>query len=396
MKKLILTVSFISISASMFAGGFRISIQGVKQAAMAHTGVASTTDASATFFNPAGLARQEKKWSVSANVFGVQPTAKHQDREFGYEQTTDNPVGTPFGLYVSHKLSDKLVIGLGIYTPYGNTVTWGDEWAGQAIIRDISLRAYFIQPTVAYKLNDWASIGAGLIYAKGAVEINRAFVASGNVELKSDKASGLGYNLGLMINPSEKVAIGVNYRSKVAMNAEGDAYITSNQGASLANDRWEAELPLAAELTFGVSYKPIEKLTLNYDMNYTFWDAYESLDFDFNGVLPDSSSKRNYENTMTYRIGLAYDVLQSLTLRLGAYYDETPSPDEYFSPETPTLDTRALTGGLSYRFKNGVSIDASYLYLNGKERNFTNVETNFKGDVRSHTHIVGLGTSFNF
>ncbi len=399
MRKTLLTLMCVGSMITTYAGGFRVSLQGIKQAAMGHTGVAVVHDASSAFFNPAGLALIDSKWSVSAGVFGISAEANYQNRLDGSSYNTDNSLGTPFSLYVSHKLSDKLAVGLGVYTPYGNTVDWGNDWPGQALIRDISLQAFFIQPTISYKLNDWASVGAGLIYATGGVELNRAFVAAGNVNLKSDSADGIGYNLGLMLKPHEKVQIGVNYRSEVKMEAEGDAKVTSNQGTELPGlaDTWKADLPFSAELTFGIAYMPTDKWTLEFDLNYAFWDSYKSLDFDFiQGNLPDSSSVRDYENTFIYRIGASYDFNDRWTGRLGAYYDETPSPDAYFSPETPTVDNRALTSGVTYNFKNGFSIDGTYMFLSGKERSFTNVETCWAGDLKATTHIFGLGASYNF
>ncbi len=409
MRKTLLTLMCAGAMTAAYAGGFRVSLQGIKQAAMGHTGVAVVHDASSAFFNPAGLALIDSKWSVSAGVFGISAEANYQNRLTGASYDTDNGLGTPLALYVSHKLSDKLAVGLGVYTPYGNTVTWGDDWSGQALIRDISLQAFFIQPTISYKLNDWASVGAGFIYATGGVELNRGANSAGtnigNAKLKSDSADGIGYNLGLMLKPHEKVQIGVNYRSEVKMEAEGEARITYegnaltgvDVGTVLASDDWKADLPLAAELTFGIAYMPTDKWTLEFDLNYAFWDAYTSLDFDFvNDNLPDSSSKRDYENTFIYRIGAAYDFNDRWTGRIGGYYDESPSPDSYFSPETPTVDNRAFTSGLTYNFKNGLSVDGTYMFLSGKERSFTNVETGWSGDLKATTHIFGLGASYNF
>lgn len=52
-----------------YAGGFRLSLQGVKQLAMAHTS-AHTEDASVAFFNPAGISFIPSKLSVAAGALG--------------------------------------------------------------------------------------------------------------------------------------------------------------------------------------------------------------------------------------------------------------------------------------------------------------------------------------
>ncbi|MFV0530882.1 MAG: OmpP1/FadL family transporter [Flavobacteriales bacterium] len=410
MRKTLLTLMcVVSMITTAYAGGFRVSLQGVKQAAMGHTGVAVVHDASSVFFNPAGLALIDSKWSVSANVFGLLTDINYQNRLNGASHDTDNPLGTPLALYVSHKLSDKLAVGLGVYTPYGSTVDWGKDWSGQALIRDIALQSFFIQPTISYKLNDWASVGAGFIYATGSVKMNRGANSGGtnigNANIESDSADGIGYNLGLMLKPHEKVQVGVNYRSRIDMEAEGEAKIVYEgtglagvpNGAVLASDDWKATLPLPAELAFGIAYMPTAKWVLEFDLNYAFWSAYKSLDFDFvKGDIPDSSSKREYENTLVYRMGASYDFNDRWTGRLGAYYDESPSPGNYFSPETPTVDNKAISTGLTYNFKNGFSIDGTYMFLSGEERSFSNIETGWTGEVKASAHIFGLGASYNF
>ncbi len=53
MKKILVSTALLAGVLS-YAGGFRVSLQGVKQLAMAHTS-AHAEDASVTFFNPAGM-----------------------------------------------------------------------------------------------------------------------------------------------------------------------------------------------------------------------------------------------------------------------------------------------------------------------------------------------------
>jgi len=55
MRKLFSLSLLTLASASMFAGGYRVSVQGQKQLAMGHTGVAVVNSAEVTFFNPAGM-----------------------------------------------------------------------------------------------------------------------------------------------------------------------------------------------------------------------------------------------------------------------------------------------------------------------------------------------------
>ena len=56
MRKLLSLTLMALASSTAFAGGYRVSIQGQKQLAMGHTGVAVVNSAETAFFNPAGMA----------------------------------------------------------------------------------------------------------------------------------------------------------------------------------------------------------------------------------------------------------------------------------------------------------------------------------------------------
>ena len=64
MKKVLISTALLA-GVLTYAGAFRVSLQGVKQLAMAHTS-AHAGDASVAFFNPAGMSFIPAKLSVAA------------------------------------------------------------------------------------------------------------------------------------------------------------------------------------------------------------------------------------------------------------------------------------------------------------------------------------------
>ena len=69
MKKLIISTALLA-GVMSYAGGFRVSLQGVKQLAMAHTS-AHAEDASVAFFNPAGMSFIPARLSIAAGGFAA-------------------------------------------------------------------------------------------------------------------------------------------------------------------------------------------------------------------------------------------------------------------------------------------------------------------------------------
>lgn len=414
MKKVLFIAAFALASAVMYAGGYRVSLQGNKSLAMGHTGVAVINSSELVFFNPSGLVYLEEKLSITGGVSGVFSNVTYQNTQTGAFAETDSPVGTPFYLYASYKATDWLAFGLGVYTPYGSRVEYEDDWAGSHLVNNIELAAIFIQPTVSLKITDQVSVGGGAIFVTGSVNFNRNLNRTltdleGNRSEVTIDASGVtkwGWQAGVMIEPMENLRIGANYRSKIILEAEdGTADFENVPNSPLtpfADTAVTAALPLPAEITVGLSYEFCEKWTFAFDLNRTFWNVYESLDIDFaDPNIPDSFNPRNYKNASTYRFGLQFEATEKFTLRGGYYFDESPIQEGYFAPETPRPDSNGYTAGLTFNLSQKFQIDASFLYLNFKEVEASyigytenGIAVPFEGQYKNNAFIPGLGVTY--
>ncbi len=404
MKKLTLFVFLVAIiSWAAFAGGYQVRLQGQKQTGMGLIGSPFALGASSIFYNPGGLSMMDTKFSFSVGASVIMANAVYQKDGTNYQARTDNPLGTPFYFYGAWKITDKLSVGLGVYTPFGSSAKWDDMWAGRYLIQNISLQAIYIQPTLGYKFNDIISIGAGFVYATGKVELAKAVAYNENSTAELSGSTGsIGYNVGVMIRPIKKLSIGLDYRSKIIMKMEGgDATFNVPQSLSTVvppTNKFNADLPMPANFDLGISYAFNEKFTLAVEMNYVFWSIYEDLTFTFEeqNELLGSVNPRNYKNTIIGRIGAQYTLNKMFAFRAGLYYDPSPTDDEYFTPETVSLNTVAWTLGVSIVPVKGLSIDLSYLQLHGLESEKQYVPDNFGGKYKVITAIPGLGVSYNF
>ena len=402
MKKLLLPLLGI-IPLLSFAGGFQVNLQGTKQTGMGHLGTSFHLGASSTYFNPAMMGLGDKKFSVEAGGSFISSSVQFQNGNTGLSERTDNPIGTPFYLYATYKISDELTAGLGVYTPFGSTVDWGDDWSGKYLIQDISLRAIFIQPTLSYNISDKLRVGAGLAIVQGAFEINRAIpVPIGNnasANLQGD-AIAFGFNAGVHYDVNEKFSIGLTHRSKVDVELEGgDAEFSVDPALAsrFPNSKFDATLPLPATTTLGIAFKVSEKLLVSAEGSFVQWSGYESLDFDFEEeVIADSENARNYEDAYIVRVGAQYSYSEMFDFRAGFYYDQSPIQDEFFNPETPNSDNIGITGGLSGHFGERFGFDASILYIIGTERESEYQPVGFGGTYASRSVITGVGLNYSF
>ncbi len=427
LRKIYLAIALIAFTYSVKAEGYAVNVQGAKQIGMGHVGVALNWDASSMQFNPGALATIDAKYSLAMGGCLIWTNTEYTNLTSSSLNTeTDNPVATPFYLYGSAKLTDKLAVGLAVYTPFGSSNVWGDNWAGKYLVQDISMKSIYIQPTVSYQLNDWISVGAGLNIVYGEFELNKAFpimnpsdgsyIADGSAELSGNTVK-YGYNLGIFLQPNEKLNIGISYRSKVDIELddnEGEgkfsfpstvppALVAGYNAMGVKDGSFTATLPLPASLNVGLAYQIDEKWLVSADVNFVEWSVYKKLEFvSEDAAALNSLNKREWSNSMTYRIGAQYSANEKLDLRAGFYYDETPTNDKYYAPETPGADKIGITGGFSYLLNEKFSLDASFIYSKGEKRTAMDTNPNaaypngFGGEYQNTAFIPSIGITYNF
>jgi long-chain fatty acid transport protein len=177
--------------------------------------VARATDGSAIYFNPAGLGFQTTG-SVYLGVTTITPagTFTGPTQKNPAEKTTFiSKTFTPINVAVTYPVMDRLHVAIGVNNPFGLGTEWPQNWVGKFLTTRVDLQTFFITPTVAYRVNDQLSVGAGFNYCTGSVLLERA-VSVSSVALPepprvsiSMHATGVGFNLGVMYKPTEDISV---------------------------------------------------------------------------------------------------------------------------------------------------------------------------------------------
>lgn len=406
MKKLLLIALFLW-SVSAYSEGYQVNLQGQKNTAMGHIGTAFIGGPSILHFNPGGMSLLTKKISFTAGASFIFSNNLYQATDGLYEAETENPIGTPFYFYGVYQIDDKMAVGLGVNTPFGNSLAWEDGWAGRYLNQDISLRAITLQPSFSYKLTDWMSLGAGMLIGINSVELNKQIPLTGvegegSVNLTGSTTT-FGVNVGAMFTITDELTAGISYRSQMkAKVTDGTAKINVPNALGTyfpEETNFKATLPMPANYNIGVAYQLTEKFLVSVDVNFVQWSVYDSLNFDFTdntARFQDSKNPRKYSDVFIYRIGAEYKIMDELILRAGAYYDQSPINDDYYSPETPGANKTGIAGGATIApFKN-FEIDVSLLYIHGQKRTSRYVPDNFEGTYYTNAFIPGIGFSYSF
>jgi len=409
MKKTLLSLLFTASCLWTYGAGYQLNLQGLRQLAMGGGGTALPWDASTIFYNPGGLSSLGS-WQINASALFIMPNVEYAQLPTGsYTANSQSQTFYPFNFYAGGPLKkgSKWGLGLGVYTPFGSGLKWDDNWTGRFLVRSINLQSIFVQPTVSYKFNDHISVGAGYIYAFGSLDLTQALPVQdltgveGSAELKGN-ASGMGFNLGVHINANDKLQFGFTYRSRVDMKISGGNatfVVPTSLLANFPNTTFNSKLPLPEVASIGVGYKASEKLTLQLDVNFVGWSAYDSLKFDFSqhtANLTDEHFPRFYHNTIAVRLGANYDLSHKLAIMGGVAYDPSPVTDGYVSPELPDADRYVLTCGIAYKATSKLCIMAAAEFVNSIARDASYDVMNFKGTYKTTAFTPGIGLSYNF
>lgn len=401
---------FLILAGNSLAGGFQVNVQGSKQNMMGHAGSALSLDASSVFFNPGALSFLKENYCFLAGADVIIPRVGYQEMTPGfYTAFNTNKYTNPILFYASARLKpeSKITFGFGVNNPFGSSLVWEDAWAGQFVIREISLKTFCFQPTASYKISDQLSFGASFNYYSGELILRRGIPVSdstgksGEARLEG-KAGGIGFNAGIIYKPFEKLTVGIDYRSQTTVNlkkgtAEFD--VPSALSDSFPNTTFTSKIKLPQVATLGIAYSFTEKFTLVFDANYTGWQSYDTLKFDYafnSESLEDTRIAKNYKGVFAFRMGGQFKIAERITARAGAFYDITPVKDGFLSPDGPDADRVGGSLGISIQPVKRFSADLGCMYLETLERTGGSEEAGFWGTYKTIAVIPTLALQYSF
>lgn len=407
-----LAASLLTTSLAATASGFETGPQGARLLGLSGAGTAYTGTIAGLSINP-GLLGQ---WADSATQVSLGGMAQVRRSSFvgrdTYTRTDQDLSIQPGGyLYAAHSLSPKLAVGLGLTTPYGYHTQWPTGWQGRSVVQESQLNTYFVQPTVAYRLSENFSFGAGFIYGYGKYSQTRSLGQFDNTDAQasfSASGSGVGGTVGLYGRSGENLSFGISFRS--GLNLKLDNGTLTNTGvpprdAALypASTAARTQLKLPNSLSVGLADQVTKKLLLTLDFTLTGWSPLDSLNFVPTATdAPRSQQVRRrvgYEDVLAFRFGTEYRLSPQLTLLGGLHYEETPVRDEYINPEFLDANRVGASVGLSYQASTRLAVEAGYSFDYGQLRTArvnqsVSSVSNISGSYRTVVNLASVGVAF--
>lgn len=373
--------------------------QGSSQAGAAARG----DDPSILFFNPAASA-----WMAGTNVtnaaFYIAPNVEiesgsaNRNAVFGGTTISGN-LGGDSGydalvpaLYGTHRVNDQLALGIAITSPFGLVTKYQFDFIGRYHALTSSLRTINVTPSVAVRPLPNLTVGVGLQFQYASARLSNAvdFGAIGAAASPGLAALGVrpgtrdgiasiegtdwdaGWQIGVQWEPVAGTRLGAAFRSAIFHRLEGEARfervpaefgispLLAPLRAQFQNTGGSAKLTTPETVNLGISQRIGDRLTLLAGAEWTNWSRFRELRIQFDNGRPDSVTEQRWRDAWFLNIGAEYRVTDTVTLRTGFAYDQTPTRQETRTPRIPDADRYWLSAGATWQATPNLALTAAY------------------------------------
>lgn len=371
------------------ANGLNLNSLGSKALSMAGAFVGLADDFSAIYWNPAGMARFDRRYF---GFYGMDVIPSSTYVNYPVDAKTERKHYLSGLAAYYHPVGEKAVVALAAYIPSGLGSTWnGDNFKsvtmGSSYLWMSKVGLVTFAPGLAIKVNDRVSIGAALNINYGTFSLKTHAGSTTNpvpppAELDlgqyEESMTGWGYGatLGILFKPIEKLSVGATLRTSSTVKFSGEATI-SNLSLLGCNDTSDLEREVTWPMwaAAGVAFSPAKNLILTADLQWSQWSKVDTIKTTFKDVVwqammaqsGDDERPMHWEDALQLRFGAEYRI-KGVALRAGYYLDPSPAPDKTMNILLPSYDFNVLTLGFGYDLDD-LHLDFSLEYMMGKDRN---------------------------
>ena len=372
--------------SNSIADGFRNPFQSGAANAQSNAFAAQADDASAVFYNPAGMTQLPGVQFLGGIEF------VNVDTRFRSSTgaTTKNDLGGPFGFpppaqfFITARPRDlgaawlgDLTLGFGLQNLFGFASRYPKNGPLRTAITEASLPLLNIKPTLAYRFSQWLALGLGgdifTFWDSALGGAEQKFISPGLPGIPAGdhvKITGTGttagFNTSALItflrtkNGAPRINLGFVYRSQSDLPLNGKLSVN---GAQIAKSRSSLHFP--DSYTVGVAVWPLRdrerEWKIETDVDYVRWSTIRKIEFRFsNGLV--LSTPQDWRNSVMIGTGTEYKWLNwshlpswDFAMRAGYNYSRGAVPDKNFNPAFPESNVHAPSIGIGLTCRPGGS-----------------------------------------
>jgi long-chain fatty acid transport protein len=399
---LLLTV----LPSTAFSAGFYALDEGIRAIGRAGAFTAGADDLTAQYYNAAALKNQTGT-AFMFDLAAVQQavTFDHRDitdideADYNYDPVKNQALPMPVPtISFGRRMGEKLVLAVGLYTPYGASYKYDPDGAQRYSLVDATMLQTNIGPSMSYEITDTITLGLGV--AGSYFSVDQSLKSSLNFDPSYDPQFDATFlievvdpftitsNVGLLIEPpSGKFAVGVSFNPPTTYNARGamsgdfsenslytgDAQMGKQIDADSASDddvSLTVTMPAIAKVGFLI--RPTDRLELEADFVWQGWSSVQSFTItDVELTVPttlkdpivvtdDVGLPAQMEDAWSIRLGAEFDQSERLALRTGLFYETSAVPDATRSVFLPDANKFGYGLGASWGASERLTLDFGF------------------------------------
>lgn len=409
-----------------FGAGFALYENGARGNALGGTLVGRADDASALYYNPAGITQLPGLQMMGGATFiipSVDVTTTNPYTGQTVKTGTESNIWYPPHMYTTYQFSDKLWLGLGVFGQFGLGTEFDSQWAGRYNSYYAEIKTMTFNPNFAFKVTDNLSLAAGIDLMWFDLNLKQKIDASGqnnpdtyaydvDQQLTGDSINA-GFNLALHYKPYNWMAFGMSYRSQVKQNITGDADFTKPsflQSLPVFNDTgMSGSITLPDTLDTGLMFKPWDCFSVEIGGTWVRWSTYDELTVQYDkpiaydshtgAPITEVTVPKNWHDTWRAKIGFEYTPISWLDLRAGYIFDQTPVDNEHADYVLPANNRMIFSFGPGFHWGKW-TLDLSYQYAWIMNRDYVPARLS-EGILESsfsdgHANLFGFSLSRKF
>jgi len=345
------------------AGGLYLYELGTEDVGLANAGnAARADDASVIAGNPAGMTRLEGQQLT----LGVQML--YGDVDYTMENPNQRGPGNVVGwlpgasTFYSHSLNDDLKLGVALYGNFGLSLDYGKDWAGNNLVRKATLMGLTLQPSLAYRLTEQWSVGAGVGINYGIFSLERDRL-NGDSHTLDDTDVAPNVKLGILYELSSATRFGLTYTSKVDydFDVDADGYLP------ITNTPWSLPIAAAVSAPQQIMLSAVQDLNSQWSLlaniGWQDWSSFSEAEVTAGGITRSSSLQ--LQDTWHGAIGCQYKATTDTHVNFGIAYDSSMYDDQdNTSLFLPTGAVWRFGTGVMHQLNDRSSIGTAIEYLN--------------------------------
>ena len=372
-------------TSTALAAGFQLTEQSSLGAGRAYAGAGIVgDDLSAVHYNPAGMTLLEGTRFQAGGVWIGLNADYSSDISGESENGRLKGQMIPAG-YVTHQVNDQVWLGFAMTVPFGMGTEYSKDWEGAGRGTNAKIYTFDMNPSIAWKVNDFLSIGGGISvqYAKAELGMGLSHPQMGKIGHGKVEADSWdwGYNIGLMISPTDKLRFGLAYRSSIEHEAEGDTKLSGMANPILEGQPFGMNTTIETPDTIMLTstWEATEQLRLSGLIRWANWSKFKELKIKNElpvaieqglganaALFKQLNIENDWQDTWLFSVGADYKINSAFTVRGGIAYETSPIDDQSTRMAViPDTDRLWLSLGASWYATKDLQFDVGATYLMG-------------------------------